>query len=143
MSQATRIDSDTSYGVGDRADTVGPAREPYDVSLATDPTIVVYRISGAFFFGSAGTIGTILDRLAERPKTLVLDFSAVPFLDSTAANTVEGVAAKAARNGVALIMTGTKPAVREALWTHGVRQPNVRYASSIEAAVKGLGKAAE
>jgi SulP family sulfate permease len=142
MSQATSIDSDTSYAPGfeaaDEADAVGPARKPYNVSLATDPTLVVYRISGAFFFGSAAAIGTILDRLAERPKTVVLDFSAVPFLDSTAANTVEGVAAKAARNGVALIMTGTKPAVREALWTHGVRQPNVRYASSIEAAVKAL-----
>ena len=138
MSQTTRIESDASFAASDEADAVGPERTPYDVSLATDPNLVIYRISGAFFFGSAAAIGTILDRLAERPKTLVLDFSAVPFLDSTAANTVEGVVAKAARNGVALIITGAKPAVREALWTHGVRQANVSYASSIEAAVKAL-----
>src|SRR5262249_6245587 len=117
MAQATRIDGDTSFASGDKADARGAERTDYDASLATDANVIVYRISGAFFFGSAAAIGTILDRLAERPKTLVLDFSAVPFLDSTAANTVESVAAKAARNGVALIMTGTNPAVRRALWT--------------------------
>jgi SulP family sulfate permease len=138
MSQATRIDSDPTFAAGDKADAVGDERKPYDATLATDPDIVVYRISGAFFFGSAAAIGTILDRLAERPKTIVLDVSAVPFLDSTAANTVEAVAAKAARNGVALVVTGANSSVRRTLWTHGVRPPNVDYEISIDAAMKAF-----
>ena len=135
MSRAAHLDGDASLVTRDEADSVGSARKRYDPALATDPDLVVYRITGAFFFGSASAIGAVLDRLAERPKTLVLDFSAVPFLDSTAAHTVEGVAAKAARNGVALIVTGTKPAVRDALFANGVHQSNVRYETSIDAVV--------
>ena len=36
----------------------------YDAALATDPDVIVYRISGAFFFGAAAAVGTALDRLA-------------------------------------------------------------------------------
>jgi SulP family sulfate permease len=136
MAQATRIDGELAPG--DEADAVGAARKPYDAALATDPDLVVYRISGAFFFGSAAAIGSVLDRIAERPKTVVLDFSAVPFLDSTAANTIAGVVAKAVRNKVALILTGAKPAVHETLSAHGVHEPGVRYAASIDAAVRPI-----
>jgi SulP family sulfate permease len=142
MSQATSIAGDTSFAPADEADDVGPARKPYDASLATDRDLVVYRISGAFFFGSATAIGSVLDRLAERPKTLVLDFSAVPFLDSTAANTVEGVAMKALRNGVALIVTGASPSLRQTLQDYGVHEPNARYAASIAAAVASVRRGA-
>jgi SulP family sulfate permease len=136
LSRAAQLDGDASFVSHDQADDADPTRTRYDAALATDPNIVVYRIPGAFFFGSASAIGAILDRLAERPKTLILDFSAVPFLDSTAAHTVEGVAAKAARNNVALVVTGARSAVRQALLKNGVRQPNVHYEESIEAAVQ-------
>ncbi len=135
MSQATRIVGDASLTREDKADDTGPARLPYDVHLATDPDLVVFRISGAFFFGSATTIGTILDRLAVRPRTVVLDFSAVPFLDSTAAHTIRDVATKAVRNGVALVLTGANPALRETLADYGVDEPEIRFDASIEAAL--------
>ena len=135
ISQAAHIDGDGALVTHDQADSVGTSRTRYDASLSTDPNRVIYRIPGAFFFGSASAIGAILDRLAERPKTLVLDFSAVPFLDSTAAHTVEGVAAKAARNHVALVITGARPSVREALVANGVREPSVRYEDTIAAVV--------
>ena len=34
-------------------------------ALATDPDVVVYRISGAFFFGAASAVGAVLDRIAD------------------------------------------------------------------------------
>ncbi|HLJ70370.1 MAG TPA: SulP family inorganic anion transporter, partial [Roseiarcus sp.] len=43
--------------------------------LATDPDIVAYRISGAFFFGSAASVAMALDRIGEHPKAYVIDFS--------------------------------------------------------------------
>ena len=48
--------------------------------------VLVYRITGAFFFGAASTIGGVLDGIADQRKAFVVDFAAVPFLDSTAAN---------------------------------------------------------
>ena len=65
----------------DRPDSVdGNGRAPYDVDLATDPDVVVYRISGAFFFGAAAGVGAALDRIGERPKAYVIDLSAVPLV---------------------------------------------------------------
>jgi sulfate permease, SulP family len=60
---------------------------------------LIYRLSGAFFFDTATSIASALDKLAERPKTLILDFSEVPLLDSTVAATLDGFARKAARAG--------------------------------------------
>ena len=65
--------------------------------LATDPDMLVYRISGAFFFGAAASVAAALDRIGEHPKAYVIDFSAVPVIDSTAAATIAGFARKATR----------------------------------------------
>ena len=83
-------------------------RTPYDPALATDRDVVVYRISGAFFFGAAAAVGAALDRIGEHPKAYVIDVSAVPVLDSTAAATIEGFARKARRHGAG----STSPAPR-------------------------------
>jgi SulP family sulfate permease len=79
---AGRVQVEGSRAVADQADGDGQ-RQPYDPALATDRDVVVYRISGAFFFGAAATVAAGLDRLAEHPKAYVLDFSAVPLIDST------------------------------------------------------------
>jgi SulP family sulfate permease len=92
---------------------------------------VVYRITGVFFFGAASSIGAALDESAGRHRALVIDFAAVPFLDSTAANTLEGIVRKAARRGVKVYVTGTSPAVRRTLVTHGVKPPRVGYKRTI------------
>jgi SulP family sulfate permease len=119
----------------DRADDVGAARTPYDPGAATNPDVLVYRISGAFFFGTAATIGAVLDRIADRSKVLVLDFGGVPLLDSTAANVIEGFVRKAERNRVRLMITGASRPIRRVLLTHGVRPPRVRYAPTIDDAL--------
>ena len=71
-------------------------------TLATDPDVVVYRISGAFFFGAAASVGAALERIGEHPKAYVIDLSAVPMLDSTGAATIEAFARKAHGQGAAL-----------------------------------------
>lgn len=119
----------------DQADSAGADRGPYDPVIATDPDVAVYRITGAFFFGAASTVGSVLDRIADQHRAFVIDFSAVPFIDSTAANTIEGIARKAARHHVVLLISGTTPAVRKSLTSHGVRPPEVIYESTIEAAI--------
>jgi hypothetical protein len=42
-------------------------------------------------------VGTVLDSIADTRKAFVVDFAAVPFLDSTAANAMSRVAIKAKR----------------------------------------------
>ncbi|TIU37061.1 MAG: sodium-independent anion transporter, partial [Mesorhizobium sp.] len=113
---------------------VADSANAYDASEATDADTVVYRISGAFFFGAASTVGTVLDRIADQRRNFILDCSAVPFFDSTAANVIEGAAHKARRAGVRFIISGASPQIRRMLINHGVKRPLVTYAASIEEA---------
>jgi SulP family sulfate permease len=136
MAQMTGIEAAAPLAIRDRPD--GDDREPYDSGLATDPDVLVYRITGAFFFGAASAVGTVLDSIADRRKSFVVDFSAVPFLDSTAANAMGRVATKARRQGIRLFITGASPAVRRALLTHGVSPPRARFRETVARAVADI-----
>ena len=138
MAEATGIEAGIPLAAGDRADDANGDRRPYDASLATDPDVTVYRITGAFFFGAAAAIGTALDSISDRHKAFVIDFAAVPLLDSTAANTIYRMAMKARRHGGRLFITGASPAVRRALLIHGVRPPLARFRDSIDRAVADI-----
>jgi SulP family sulfate permease len=121
----------------------GNGRKPYDVGLATDPDVVVYRISGAFFFGAAAGVGAALDRIGEHPKAYVIDFSAVPILDSTGAATIEGVVRKAHRHGAAVYISGASRPIRRVLLIHGVRPPRARFRKELADAVTVARRKAE
>ncbi|HET6838618.1 MAG TPA: SulP family inorganic anion transporter [Bradyrhizobium sp.] len=138
MAQMTGIEADTPLVAEDRADDGDGDRVPYDSDLAADPDVLVYRISGAFFFGAASTVGAVLDSIADKDKAFVIDFAAVPFLDSTAANAIGRVAAKAKRKGVRLFITGASPTVRRTLLTYGVSPPRARYRETIDRAVADI-----
>jgi SulP family sulfate permease len=138
MADMTGIEAATPLVTDDRADDGNGERVPYDASLAADPDVLVYRITGAFFFGAASTVATVLDSIADSRKAFVVDFAAVPFLDSTAANAMSRVAAKARRQGIKLFITGASPTVRRALLTHGVRPPRAKYRETIARAVADI-----
>jgi SulP family sulfate permease len=76
-------------------------------------------------------VGSVFDRIADKHRNFVLDCSKVPFLDSTAANVIEGAARKASRAGVRFYIAGASPQVRRMLLSHGVRQPHARYGASV------------
>jgi SulP family sulfate permease len=144
MAEMTGIEDGTPLVSADRADDDDGDRVPYDAKLASDPEVLVYRITGAFFFGAASAIGAVLDGVADRRKAFVVDFAGVPFLDSTAANAMGRVAARAKRHGVRLFITGASPTVRRALLTHGVSPPRARYRETIARAVADIkGRAGE
>jgi sulfate permease, SulP family len=134
MAQAVEVESARPLVEEDRADTV-TGREPYDAATATDRDVVVYRISGAFFFGAAATVAAVLDRLAEHPKAYVIDVSAVALLDSTAATTIEGFVRKAQRQGAVVYIAGASPPIRRVLLRHGVRPPRVRFKAALADAI--------
>jgi SulP family sulfate permease len=89
--------------------------------------IVVFRLRGAWFFGAAATIGGVLERVADRPRALVVDFAEVPFVDSSGIHTLELLARKMARNGGQLVLSGMSPELRASFESHGLTAPAVRY----------------
>lgn len=129
MSKAAAIEAHPPVSADDTADDANGCRRPYDLAAASDPDIVVIRIRGAFFFGAAAAIGSVLDRVADTHRALILDFSAVPFLDSTAANAFADLARSARGRGVEVLIAAASDEVRQVLSTHGVRPPLACYES--------------
>ena len=138
MGKAIAIETHTPFVPEDVADSTNGDRAAYASNLATDPNTIIYRLSGAFFFGAASSVGSVLDRIADQRKNFILDFAAVHFLDSTAANVLEGAARKAHHAGIRLFITGASTQARHMLFTHGVRPPQVEYAPTIQNALEEL-----
>ncbi|HJT13509.1 MAG TPA: SulP family inorganic anion transporter [Dongiaceae bacterium] len=144
MAQAVEVEHPQPMIEPDRPDQEnGDRRARYDSTLATDPNVVVYRISGAFFFGAAASVAAALERIGEHPKAYVIDFSSVSVFDSTAAATIEGFARKVARRGGALYISGASASIRHVLLAQGVRPPEVRYKPKLEDALASAHKALE
>ncbi len=135
MSKTTAIASHTPFVTEDQADRKNGNQTSSDIAPVIDPSIIVYRISGVFFFGAAASIGSVLDQIGDIHRALIIDFAAVPFLDSTAANTLASLASKADGRGVQVILTGTSHDVRRELFAHGIKPPLVQYEHTIEKAV--------
>ena len=131
MAQAVEVQTGMPMVAEDQADHVaGEVRTHYDPSVASDPDIVLHKISGAFFFGSAANVAIALDHLAERPKAFVLDFSSVPLLDSTAASTIESFVRKAERRHATVHIAGATPGVQRVLQSHGVDALHVQFSAT-------------
>ncbi|MEX6725199.1 SulP family inorganic anion transporter [Parapedomonas caeni] len=139
MSRTTSVATDGAFVGRDEADTAHP-RGAYHEEQAANPDVVIYRITGALFFGATASIGSVLDRIQDTHKALIVDFSAVPFLDSTGANMIEGLAHKAHKQGVTLWLTGAKRDIQRVFVTHGLKRPLVHYATTIEDALEKLRK---
>lgn len=142
MAQATGIERHDGLVSEDQADGAARANTPFEAMLADHPDIAAYRISGAFFFGAAATLGAALDKIADTHKAFIVDFSAVPVLDSTAARTMHGTLRKAEKRGVKVYLTGTNAAVRRELFVHDVRPPHVKYMAHMEDAIENWTKRA-
>lgn len=138
MAEAVEVETGHAVVPEDRADTRGVDRAAY----AAEPhgrDVLVYRISGAFFFGATAAVNSVLDRIGEHPKVLVLDFSDVPLVDSTAANALKGFIEKLSHSGTRIYIAGAARPVRRTLLIAGLRKPLIRYVSAVEDAVAQSG----
>jgi len=97
--------------------------------------IIVYRISGVFFFGASASIGAVLERIGGNARILVIDFTQVPFLDATGANVIESLAIKARKLGIKLIISGASRVVKRDMITHGLRKAGLIFAKDIDTAL--------
>ncbi|MBV8911945.1 MAG: STAS domain-containing protein, partial [Acetobacteraceae bacterium] len=100
-------------------------------SWTTSDEVVTVRISGAFFFGSAGVVAAALDRIAARPLAYVLDMSGLVTLDSSAAAALRTFVGRARRAGAAVYVAGAPRPVRRVLLVQGLRSPTIRFARDV------------
>ncbi len=134
MAEAVEVETELPLLDEDVADS-SQARPAYDASIASDKDVAIYRLNGAFFFGAAGTVGAVFDRLGRMPQVFILDVAGVPFLDTTGAYTLETFVHKLERAGTAVIIAGARPSIAKALGHFGLGEPRVLMAGTLEAAM--------
>jgi sulfate permease, SulP family len=134
MAEAVEVEAGRTFVDGDVADTP-ESEQPSSQPAGADRDVMVYRISGAFFFGATASVSAVLDRIGAHPKAFILDFADVPIVDSTAARTLEAFANKLNRGGTKVYFTSATRSVRRTLLAAGLRKPLVQYAAQIEDAV--------
>lgn len=94
---------------------------------------VVYHLEGPYFFGAAAQLGGVLDQIAEAPRALVLDMTAVPLIDSSGARGVHTLAARVRRRGGQLYLVGLREKLRHQLQVQGLEEPDVRFLPDLAA----------
>ncbi|MEA2954412.1 MAG: sulfate permease, SulP family [Alphaproteobacteria bacterium] len=132
MAESVEVGSGPRLIREDEADETS-GRTAYDSSAASTRDLMIYRISGAFFFAATARVSQVLERVGELPRVFVLDFSEVPFIDSTAAHALEGFVHKLQRAGTQVCFAGAQPRVRRTLTTFGLDEPSIRYVEDTEA----------
>ncbi len=100
---------------------------------ATPPGVAIHQISGALFFGAAASVGATLDQIGARHRVLILDLAAMTLIDTTGANLLERLAARARAQGTALYLAGALPEVRRLLDLHHLH--GVTHTPTVDAAL--------
>jgi len=97
------------------SDVAAVEREPRMADEDEAGDVLIYRLSGPYFFGAVAQLGQALDTIADHPRALVVDFGDVPFIDSTGAQSFAMLARKTAQRGGMLYLTATRPEVARSL----------------------------
>ena len=105
-------------------------REASTGPLQEEEGTIVLALTGAYFFGSAPIIESVLDRVASRPRRLVLDLSAVPLIDPTGAQSLAAFVGRMQRQGIAVDITGASAADERALRGADL-PPDVRFVTTV------------
>jgi sulfate permease, SulP family len=129
MAEAIEIQEGRPSLGEDQADS--GERAAFEANAASDADFMVYKISGAFFFGATAAVSAALDRIGNYPRAFVLDFADVSLIDTTAAKALEAFVRKLRRAETRVYIAEARPGVRRALLTAGLREPSVAYAGSV------------
>ncbi|WP_372423142.1 SulP family inorganic anion transporter [Salinarimonas chemoclinalis] len=120
--------------VGVEGGETGSTSEPDESETASGRDVMVYRFTGPLFFAASSTVAAALERIGRVPPAVVLDLSAVPLVDSSAAHELEGFVARVRGGGAIVVIAGARPELRRFLARVGLKPPVVRYAASVAAA---------
>ena len=81
--------------------------DPDSIDLKDVPKgVEVFEINGPFFFGAVDKFTDAIDRVAERPKVLIVRMRNVPAIDSSGIHLLEKLCINNRKHGTILILSG-------------------------------------
>jgi SulP family sulfate permease len=125
-----RVAGSMSVESGHDAD---PERE-----IETKGGIMIHRINGFFFFGSANVVAETLENVGASAKAHVLDVSQVPFIDASGAHALSGFVSKARQRHIQVVLAGASHHLKEELSRYRITAKEVVFAGSVEKALAAL-----
>ncbi|WP_036290080.1 SulP family inorganic anion transporter [Methylosinus sp. PW1] len=131
LAESVEVQTGEAFLDEDRADDYDGHRPTYDSAAASDAEVMVYKISGAIFFGASATVSAALDEIGRYPHVFIFDFSEAPLIDSTAARALESFVTRLRKAGTVVCVAGARPAVRRALLSAGLHEPETLYAGTV------------
>jgi SulP family sulfate permease len=82
--------------------------------------VEVYEIEGPFFFGVANKFDDVMKQVGDKPSIRIIRMRKVPFIDSTGLHNLTSLIKTSQREGIAILLSGVKPAVRHSLARAGI-----------------------
>jgi sulfate permease, SulP family len=134
MAEAIEVREGQASMGEDEADSSEAATFSPEASANAD--LMVYQISGAFFFGATAAVNAALDRIGQYPRAFVFDFSDVSLIDTTAAKALAAFVRKLRRADTHVSIVQARPSVRRTLLAAGLREPDVAYAATLVEATR-------
>ncbi len=101
------------------------AAEGTDLSVHEELHVVkgvsIYEIDGPFFFGVATKFDEVMrGAMREKPVVRIIRMRKVPFIDATGVHNLEILIGSSLDEGIAIVLSGVQPGVREVLHKAGV-----------------------
>ncbi len=96
--------------------------------------VEVFRIRGPLFFGVAGDLMSLLGRVGDMPRVLILRMRHVPFLDGTGLKTLEQMIKICRQRGTTVIFSGLRPQPASLLSPY--KSGDVLFCADYEAAIR-------
>lgn len=91
-----------------------------DTPLPEVKDVMIFRLEGPLFFGTAPDLQDVLGRIGAKPKTVIFDFRGVPFIDSTGVAALERHVEHSEKSGAKVYFAGVTLAVGRELTQFGL-----------------------
>ena len=103
MVGSTDVAAITGRDLAERAETEAGAQALADLQVPKG--VEVFEISGPFFFGVAGMLADILDRIEKPPQVFILRMGNVPVIDATGVDALESFIDRNQARGTKVMLT--------------------------------------
>ncbi len=127
--------------IEEEVDDLAPAPAATDQRAALPPGVEVFQLRGPLFFGAAGQVLDVLDRIGQSPRVLILRLREVPLIDASGVGALKELLRRCRTRGTRVIVTGVQPQPREILARMGFGEDaeGLTFAENFAAALALVG----
>ncbi len=122
MAEATAIQTHQNLIETDQDDFSNGKDRVAELRLRIPADVQVLEMRGPFFFGVAGRLNEVLNRVGKPPRLFILQMNRVPLIDVTGISAIRDLLKRCARTNTRVVLCGLQPDVKDTLWQMGLME---------------------